>query len=55
LAEGNFIKRRRNNKGTKFSLYALKRWAKEKGYDSVEEYLKARGDEEIVGLSFPVE
>jgi transcriptional regulator with XRE-family HTH domain len=52
LAEGNFIKRRRNNKGTKFSLYALKRWAKEKGYNSVEEYLKARGDEEIVGLEF---
>jgi DNA modification methylase len=52
LAEGNFIKRGRNNKGTKFSLYALKRWAKEKGYDSVEEYLKARGDEEIVGLEF---
>lgn len=50
LAEGNFIYRKRFNKCSNFSMYALKRWALEKGYSSVEEYLKNRKEKEIVGI-----
>lgn len=49
LAEGCYIRQKKCNKGTKYSKNALKRWSKEKGYDSIQEYLNQRDD--IVGLN----
>jgi len=51
LAEGNYIKERKVElKNSDFSKYALKRWAKEKGYENIEDYLENRQDVEKKGI-----
>lgn len=51
LAEGNYIYYKHEIKdGSQYSEYALRRWANEKGYSSVKDYLKARKKKKVKGL-----
>ncbi len=50
VAEGNFINKTTVLKNTMFSECALARWSKEKGYNSIDEYIENRQDKNSIGI-----